>query len=364
MYGDISKKDNDENVRLFSNINVSQPFSNYSLKLNRLFDSRTFERFYDDLKKFKRCKGDFFTEMLNENKGNYYRDRYEKEIKKFDITEYRRRLKELNRKEREKQKEKENKRYILKEEHKYSKEISLKTEGPDIGQYSPNYNAIYKKVPNIYISRYKYQTPSPERVDKPEKTKKLFISTEPNSYRKNANLTQSMQETSTSQRAAEQTITSLKHSVISGSPKKSPKKTLTTLHKKSRNQSLEKLDKSKEVTKQSSPERTKSIFKSTSPSIQKKNKSFSPNQKALRGVVDFNKMSSNHMTNGFPFINMKNDFPTIGTYKPRYNYVYNRVQNIYIDKRGVKVDMKRLNMHKVLCSYRVPPDYLTVKGLN
>ena len=336
------KKDNLNNIKLFQNIEKHDAFSKYSIELNRLFGDRTFEKFYYNLVMNKKFKDDNFLKIFEKNKLNY------KPYNNFNLTKYQNYLTELEKGEENneiKRNKFRNKFKFFKKEQKddYSKTESKSNSKekyipsvPDIGRYNPNYNSIRKNQRNIIFSRNKFNIRLQKNTT--EEKKKIFTSpSQPNiNNRNNFN-----------------TLNTLNRK------NKNKSQIFLTFNSKSKNNGLN-LNSTNHALRFSFYSKRKPLINEST--IYSNHSNSNPNifQNNIKGLVEFNKMSTNLKINSF--IPKQTKIPPLGFYEPKYDFVQTKSPEITI-KRNPKIT-KKMKLKKILYEYNVPLQYELITNLN
>ena len=337
------KKDNLNNIKLFQNIEKHDTFSKYSIELNRIFGDRTFKKFYYNLVMNRKFKDDNFIKVFEKNKLSY------KLYKNFDLTKYQNYLTELEKEEENDEiirKNFKNKFKFFKKEQKddYSKTESKSNSKekkyipsvPDIGRYNPNYNSIRKNQPNIIFSRNKFKIKLQKNFT--EEKKKICTSpSQPNiNNRKNLNK-----------------INILNHKNINKS-----QKSLAFNSKSNKNI----LNSTNHALRFSLYSKRKPLINESTIYSNYSNSNSNPNifQNNIKGLVEFNKMSTNLKINSF--IPRQTKIPPLGFYEPKYDFIQTKSPEITI-KRNPKIT-KKMKLKKILYEYNVPLQYELITNLN
>ena len=85
----------------------------------------------------------------------------------------------------------------------------------------------------------------------------------------------------------------------------------------------------------------------------------------VKGIVDFNKISSNsHILSYFDEIaKNNNNSPPLGMYRPNYDYIEKKPVNIYLSKRDPP-SPRIAQLKKIIYSYNISSEYKMVSTLN
>ena len=344
-------KDNEENLKIFENIGSHEILSRYSGELDRVFKDRSFNKFYGDLVANRHHKSDDLSRYYGEDENKRFNTYTE--TRKFNIKKFRKFIKELDieeEKEREKIRTYRNQFKITKQEDKkIKKEKDEKRKKiiksrvffkyPDMGKYRPNYKAISKNLPNIYLSRYEFDP----NKKYPIEGRDLFP------IKKEKEPIKLMKSTSKllSDSNDETEITVSK--TLEVSPQKS--------NKFFGRNNVMKFD----CYTSRKPLIVESITKDIVSTLDLPS-SCSP--RYIKGLIEFNRMSSDiENTKFIPDPDkIKDPNPPLGMYKPNYRYLENNYRDIYIKRHPVINPHSKIK--KIMYEYKVPMEYQIVHKLN
>ena len=352
MTDTIYKNDRKENLKIFRGMERQDSYSKYSGELNQIFKENSFNVFYKNLiSNNKKSTGISPSLYSEQNTPRYLNNNNLGES--FDLRNYKHFIKNLKKEcELEEQrrldyfkklklvKSKEEKSNSKEKENKKNKRIY---ENPSIGWYHPNYNSIRKNEPRIFIG----EGYSPKKIledNKKNNNNKIYNSlTEENIHKEK------------------------KHNGLNS----------TKINKKSRNLSGKKIKtdkiendyfydyykKKNNAMKFSKYSWRKPLISENITSNIKSNSeikdSFAPEK--LKGLVEFNKMSSN-LSNG-SFIQNNSNIPPLGLYKPNYESIEKKSPDVYLSKKNTVIT-KQMKLKKLLYDYNVPKEYELVPKLN
>ena len=342
-------KDNEENVKIFENIGSHEILSRYSGELNRVFKDKSFNKFYGDLVANRRHKTDDLSKYFGDDENKRFNTYTE--TRKFNLNKFKKFIKELNIEE-EKEKEKirtyRNQFKITKQEDKkIKKEKDEKRKKiitdriffryPDMGKYKPNYRAIRKNLPNIYLSRYEFD-PNKKYPIVGRDLWPMKKEVEPIKLMKSTSklLSDSNDETE-----------------ITKSLDFSPEKT-NKFYGRNKVMKFDYYTSRKPLIEESI---TKDIISSLDlPS------SCSP--RYVKGLIEFNRMSTDiENTKFIPDPDkIKDPNPPLGMYKPNYKYFERNCRDIYIKRHPVINPHSKIK--KIMYQYRVPMEYQIIHKLN
>ena len=344
-----------ENIKIFENIEKQDTFSKYTDELNRIFGDRTFERFYDNLISNRRIHDDIFFQMFDKTHRI-------KKFNNFDIKKYKHFITELKQEEKKEEEKRKNFRNQFKFKKREIKDYSVKSYdsdkksnskdkkfGPiaDIGRYNPNYNSIRKNEPKIFISKNGF-IPNLKLKDNLSKRKKIFFSSpsEPNIIKTdNNNIDNNKKE----------------NKILNKGQRNNSEVLLTTQNSKFKNRFLN--------TNKSNHALRFSKYTNRKPLIIDSNNNFSDSnthiinsksQNNIKGLIEFNKMSSNLKMNSYIVNN--EEIPPLGAYEPKYDYIRTKSPDCFISKKPII--QKQIKLKKILCEYNVPLEYKLITNLN
>ena len=313
-----------ENIKLFENIEKQDTFSKYSDELNRIFGDRSFDRFYDNLLSNRRIHDDIFFKMFDKT------NKYQK-FSKFDLKKYKHFITELKHEEKKEEEKRKNFRNQFKFNKREIKDYSVKSFDSDkqsnsrekkfspiadIGRYNPNYNSIRKNEPKIFISI------------------------------KNKN----------------NNINNIKEKkVINIRQRNNSEILLTTQNSKFKNTFLNN-NKSNHALRFSKYTKRKPLIIDSNNNFSDSNNNIvnSKSQNNIKGLIEFNKMSTNLKMNSYIVNN--DEIPPLGAYEPKYDYIRTKSPDFFISKKPVIE--KQIKLKKILCEYNVPIEYKLITNLN
>ena len=334
-------KDNEENIKIFEGIGTHKVLSRYSGELNRVFKDKSFEKFFSDLVANKTFKSNEQNEILS-NEDKHKRFNTFNEPRHFNLKSYRKFLKELiieEEKEKEKLKTYKNQFKITKEEDKltlYNKQMKRKKivddrinfHYPDMGKYNPNFTSIRKKMPIISLSKYQFN---------PNK-KYPIVGRDLFPIKNNYSSSLDYENENDTSIKLSKTYDSSKQKKFSG-----------------RNQTL-KFD--------YYTSRKPLVPESITKNIPDLEVSSSCSPKNIKGLIEFNKMSTD--IENTKFIpdpeRIKYANPPLGMYKPKYLNLEKNIRDIYIKR--YPIINKNMKVKKLMYSYHVPKEYELFDKLN
>ena len=168
MDANDNKKDRLENLKMFNNIDTYETFSEYSSRLDRLFQKNTLRTFIHDLKENKKHKIIGLKDVFENDEIKKEREIQQKRKDlKFNLKKSIEMVKAIAKNEEEKSKHlfKNRKFNFNKKQSLYCKtndnedeNLPKISDSADIGLYHPNYNSIYKNPTNTFISPPKEET--------------------------------------------------------------------------------------------------------------------------------------------------------------------------------------------------------------
>ena len=342
-------KDNKQNINMFQNIEQQDRYSKFSTELNRVFGDLSYEKFYDNLIHQKRYKGQNLLNAYDTNK----KKKFEEE---FNIKKFKDYIKTLNEEEKNREIKLANyKKKLLMEGRpdksleknlKQKKEKSLSEikipDVPDIGRYNPNYTFIRKKIPDIYISRNKFNPKIKYKQEGREIFREKNYNTETNYLNTSINY-ESQITTKNNSKINSRNSSKIFDSAISSG-----------YDNFSRNNHALKFE---NYTKRK-PLVEDTITKNILNTLELKS-TCSPQY--LRCSVKFDRMPQ-LPESPFPECNIEKGCPPLGMYKPNYNSIYNESPITYIKRHPVI--SKKYRLQKIVYKYRIPKDYLMVTSLN
>lgn len=383
----IYKKDHKENIKMFQDVENPKEFSAYSIDLNRYFGERSYPEFYKRLIEHKKYATDNFIKLFEkENKGNIFK-MYDKS---FDIKKFKKSLKNMKLKEiiynnklknpyLERLRNSKN-NISIKNNKKKNKIIKpYFPEVPEVGRYTPSYNAVTKHIYEVCFSKTGLNETFGEKTNIHNKGKVLI-----------KNLSQRIPEKSNSPNKDNYLLdTNNKEKFYTPAPTTPSKRFFSLNNTQPRNK-----DKSKLIVRNKIFEQKKNLLLKTTSNIlndlknnhclkfekytprepllkeisyNNENNVELPNyfsQKYIRGNTDFNKLSSNKKIKSY-FEEVSNKFnnPPLGFYQPKYNSVLNKTRDIYFSKKAPPSSRHR-KIKKIIFSYDVPYDYQIAPSLN
>ena len=301
----IIKNDRKQNLKIFQGMERQNSFSKYSGELDQIFGDNCFNKFYTRLLSGRKTKHNYQYQYTDNPNSKY---NYNSQSGNFELKNYKKfihnlkkesELEELKRKEYIKQFKiiKDEDLEKIKERQLSAKKKRNVPEVPSIGWYHPNYSAIRKNEPRIFIgegyfSRRKNEENNKDNYDNYD-------------YDKRKNNALRFSKYSWRKPIISESITA---NIVSNSG-----------------------------------------IKDSFPS------------ENIKGLVEFNKMSSN--LNIGSFIPKKSLIPPIGFYKPRYESIETKTPEIYFVKKN-PVITKQMRLKKLLYDYNVSKDYELVPNLN
>ena len=344
-----------ENIKLFENIEKQDTFSKYTDELNRIFGDRSFDRFYDNLISNRRIYDDIFFQMFDKTHRI-------KKFNNFDIKKYKHFITELKQEEKKEEEKRKNFRNQFKFKKREIKDYSVKSYdsdkksnskdkkfGPiaDIGRYNPNYNSIRKNEPKIFISKNGF-IPNIKLKDNLSKRKKIFFSSpsEPNIIKTdNNNINNNKQE----------------NKILNKRQRNNSEVLLTTQNSKFKNSFLN-MNKTNHALRFSKYTNRKPLIIDSNNNFSDSNNHIinSKSQNNIKGLIEFNKMSSNLKMNSYIVNN--EEIPPLGAYEPKYDYIRTKSPDCFISKKPII--QKQIKLKKILCEYNVPLEYKLITNLN
>ncbi len=344
-----------ENIKLFENIEKQDTFSKYTDELNRIFGDRSFDKFYDNLISNRRIYDDIFFQMFDKTHRI-------KKFNNFDIKKYKHFITELKQEEKKEEEKRKNFRNQFKFKKREIKDYSVKSYdsdkksnskdkkfGPiaDIGRYNPNYNSIRKNEPKIFISKNGF-IPNINLKDNLSKRKKIFFSSpsEPNIIKTdNNNINNNKQ----------------KNKILNKRQRNNSEVLLTTQNSKFKNSFLN-MNKTNHALRFSKYTNRKPLIIDSNNNFSDSNNHIinSKSQNNIKGLIEFNKMSSNLKMNSYIINN--EDFPPLGAYEPKYDFIRTKSPDFFISKKPIKE--KQIKLKKILSEYNVPLQYKLITNLN
>ena len=350
MDAQLIRDDRKENIKMFQGMEKQFLYSKYSGELNQIFGEKSFNYFYTNLLSARKKYKNKISNIENYNSPDSKYKNNPLQNVNFDIKSYKHFIKDLNKElkleEKKRKKYKENLKLIKKEKDNNNKnEIKLifkkkknKYEVPSIGWYHPNYKSIRKNERTIYIGngynekkKKKKTIYSPQNENNRRKSRKILKIFN----RKNRNL-------------SEEKIKS--KFILDDSNNKS--NINITNYLTSRNNAL-KFDQ----YSSRKPLITESLTTNIVSNINKVN-SFSTGK--LRGLIEFNKMSSN--LDFGSFIPKQSSVPPIGFYKPKYETIQSKSPDIFLCRNHTIT--KQMKLKKLLYEYNIPKEYKLITNLN
>ena len=343
-----------ENIKLFENIEKQDTFSKYTDELNRIFGDRSFDRFYDNLLSNRRIHDDIFFKMFDKT------NKYQK-FSKFDLKKYKHFITELKQEEKKEEEKRKNFRNQFKFKKREIKDYSVKSFDSDkqsnsrekkfspiadIGRYNPNYNSIRKNEPKIFISKNGF-VPNIKLKDNISKRKKIFFSSpsESNIIKNKNNNINNIKE----------------KKVINIRQRNNSEILLTTQNSKFKNTFLNN-NKSNHALRFSKYTKRKPLIIDSNNNFSDSNNNIvnSKSQNNIKGLIEFNKMSTNLKMNSYIVNN--DEIPPLGAYEPKYDYIRTKSPDFFISKKPVIE--KQIKLKKILCEYNVPIEYKLITNLN
>ena len=344
-----------ENIKLFENIEKQDTFSKYTDELNRIFGDRSFDRFYDNLISNRRIYDDIFFQMFDKTHRI-------KKFNNFDIKKYKHFITELKQEEKKEEEKRKNFRNQFKFKKREIKDYSVKSYdsdkksnskdkkfGPiaDIGRYNPNYNSIRKNEPKIFISKNGF-IPNIKLKDNLSKRKKIFFSSpsEPNIIKTdNNNINNNKQE----------------NKILNKRQRNNSEVLLTTQNSKFKTSFLN-MNKTNHALRFSKYTNRKPLIIDSNNNFSDSNNHIinSKSQNNIKGLIEFNKMSSNLKMNSYIVNN--EEIPPLGAYEPKYDYIRTKSPDCFISKKPII--QKQIKLKKILCEYNVPLEYKLITNLN
>ena len=349
----IIKNDRKQNLKIFQGMERQNSFSKYSGELDQIFGDNCFNKFYTRLLSGKKSRPNYQNNYYTDNSNVKYN--YNSQSGNFDLLNYKKfihslkkesELEELKRKEYMKQF-----KLIKDEDEEKIKQRKLSArkkkkfpEVPSIGWYHPNYNAIRKNEPRIYIGEGYFSK------RKKEENNKL-------------NFNELLNDKSESQSGNVSQIRSRKVSAHKRGNSDN-NNNFNTIGNEKENYNIYNFERRKNNALRFSkyswrkPIVSESITSKIVSNSEVKDSFSSDN---IKGLVEFNKMSSN--LNIGSFIPKKSLIPPIGFYKPRYESIETKTPEIYFVKKN-PVITKQMRLKKLLYDYNVSKDYELVPNLN
>ena len=343
-----------ENIKLFENIEKQDTFSKYSDELNRIFGDRSFDRFYDNLLSNRRIHDDIFFKMFDKT------NKYQK-FSKFDLKKYKHFITELKHEEKKEEEKRKNFRNQFKFNKREIKDYSVKSFDSDkqsnsrekkfspiadIGRYNPNYNSIRKNEPKIFISKNGF-VPNIKLKDNISKRKKIFFSSPSESnIIKNKN----------------NNINNIKEKKVINIRQRNNSEILLTTQNSKFKKRLINNNKSNHALRFSKYINRKPLINDSNNNYSDSNNHIinSKSQNNIKGLIEFNKMSTNLKMNSYIVNN--DEIPPLGAYEPKYDYIRTKSPDFFISKKPVIE--KQIKLKKILCEYNVPIEYKLITNLN
>ena len=343
-----------ENIKLFENIEKQDTFSKYTDELNRIFGDRSFDRFYDNLLSNRRIHDDIFFQMFEKtNKLKRYHN--------FDIKRYKHFITELKNEEIKEEEKRKNFRNQFKFSKREIKDYSVKSYDSDkksnskekkfspiadIGRYNPNYNSIRKNEPKIFISKNGF-VPNIKLKDNISKRKKIFFSSPSESnIIKNKN----------------NNINNIKEKKVINIRQRNNSEILLTTQNSKFKKRLINNNKSNHALRFSKYTKRKPLIIDSNNNFSDSNNNIvnSKSQNNIKGLIEFNKMSTNLKMNSYIVNN--DEIPPLGAYEPKYDFIRTKSPDFFISKKPIKE--KQIKLKKILSEYNVPLQYKLITNLN
>ena len=360
----IYKRDNNENIKMFDDVEQPKEFSLYSVGLNRHFGDRTYPKFYEKLIEKKQLKNDYFRKLFEKENKIKGLKIYEES---FDINKFKKSLNNLSIKQALYNKKLKNpyferlsnsKQYFITEYIKKKPKIIKNNypKVPEVGRYTPSYNFIRKHTYEVSFTKtglnnyiiHKHNANS-EGNKFFKKINKNLISSEKN------NNTKYITTMPTTPKKKLNSLNITKTSSEQGHK-------MNDLYKKTHSE-LNKI-KNNHCLKFENYTSRKPILKKP---YNNENNVELPNyytEKYIKGNVDFNKLSSNkNIKSYFEEISNKVKNPPLGFYQPKYNSVMSKTRDIYFKKKALPSSRRR-KIKKIIYSYDVPYNYQIAPSLN
>ena len=386
MLNKLYKKDTIENLKMFSDLQTQEEYSNRSKELNSLFKEFSFSRFYNNLKNYNE-------KLKSININSFYsissNNRRRKSNKEFDISKIKLAIEKMKKKENI-LKAKREKPYterclysnpiytLLKDKIKKRKKEEMKNKkkdknkilsNPEVGRYNPLYETINRhtyealfsfKNYNEYNNYYKNKIIAKldrKIFDKRNNKNKIRSKTISalTFEEKNTILTERDRDDESKEKNEKNKINNIFYNTA---VTKKPKNLFEERNINSNNHCL------KFETYTSRKPLINKIFYKTDYNSQM-NSISSP--KYIKGSVEFNKVSSNKYDKNYfeKLINQKKDIPSLGFYRPNYSLVTDKPKNIFFNGRqNGKNNVKFMKLKKILGSYYVRNEYELFNLLN
>ena len=350
----IIKNDRKQNLKIFQGMERQNSFSKYSGELDQIFGDNSFNKFYTRLISGKKPRQNYQNNYYTDNSNAKYN--YNSQNGNFDLLNYKKfihnlkkesELEELKRKEYIKQFKliKDEEEEKMKERHLSARKKKKVPEVPSIGWYHPNYSAIRKNEPRIYIGEGYFSK------RKKEENKKLNLN--------NIELTNDKSESQSGN------VSQIRSRKISAHKREqSDNVNLHTIDNVNDNYNIYNFERRRNNALRFSkyswrkPIVSESITSKIVSNTEVKDSFSSQN---IKGLVEFNKMSSNLSIGSF--IPKKSLIPPLGFYKPRYESIETKTPEIYFVKKN-PVITKQMKLKKLLYDYNVSKDYELVPTLN
>ena len=302
----------------------------------------------------RRIHDDIFFKMFDNS------NKYQK-FSKFDLKKYKHFITELKHEEKKEEEKRKNFRNQFKFNKREIKDYSVKSFDSDkqsnsrekkfspiadIGRYNPNYNSIRKNEPKIFISKNGF-VPNIKLKDNISKRKKIFFSSpsESNIIKNKNNNINNIKE----------------KKVINIRQRNNSEILLTTQNSKFKNTFLNN-NKSNHALRFSKYTKRKPLIIDSNNNFSDSNNNIvnSKSQNNIKGLIEFNKMSTNLKMNSYIVNN--DEIPPLGAYEPKYDYIRTKSPDFFISKKPVIE--KQIKLKKILCEYNVPIEYKLITNLN
>ena len=349
----IIKNDRKQNLKIFQGMERQNSFSKYSGELDQIFGDNCFNKFYTRLLSGRKTKHNYQYQYTDNPNSKY---NYNSQSGNFELKNYKKfihnlkkesELEELKRKEYIKQFKiiKDEDLEKIKERQLSAKKKRNVPEVPSIGWYHPNYSAIRKNEPRIFIGEGYFSRRKNEENNKLH-SNHIDLLNDKSEYQSG-------------------NVSKLRSRNVSASKReKSDNNNLKTIENNKDNYDNYDYDKRKNNALRFSKYswRKPIISESITANIVSNSgiKDSFPSEN-IKGLVEFNKMSSN--LNIGSFIPKKSIIPPIGFYKPKYESIETKSPEIYFVKKN-PVITKQMRLKKLLYDYNVSKDYELVPTLN
>ena len=346
----LVKDDRKENIKMFQGMEKQLLYSKYSGELNQIFGDKCFNNFYTHLlsarKKHKNKISNFETFSSDSKfKNNSLSNG------NFDIKSYKHFIKDLKKEleleEKRRKEYKENLKLIKTKDKDNNTEKTLifkkkkkRPEVPSIGWYRPNYKSIRKNERTIYIGNGYNQ------FEKLENKKTIYSPQNENNRRNSKKILKIFNK-----RNRNLSEDKIKSKIFLDDSNNKNNINISS-YLTSRNNALK--------FSQYSPRKPLITESITSNIITNSDKINSLSPDKLKGLIEFNKMSSN-LDSGC-FIPKQSSVPPIGFYKPKYETIQSKSPDIFLCRSHIIT--KQMKLKKLLYEYNVPKEYKLITNLN